>query len=157
MTHLKAQIPQDVEAAFDHALGPSGHLPGQHEEQVEVGIGRHLGASRAANRHQRQAFGLGRVGAGVQIGGGHAQRLAHHPVGQKGIGPQHPARGQRLLCEGRGDGGARSVLNLVQHRDRRGADVSGIAQTGQVGIQPVSDGACVKYLGPRKNKLSGVR
>ena len=66
LADLQLQIPQQIEQGLAHLLAPRRTAGGDEHHQVEVAERRHLAAPGAAKPDQRDAFGRGRVGMGVE-------------------------------------------------------------------------------------------
>ena len=58
MPHLYFQIPKDVQCRFDYAFHPRRYFSGVQEQQVDVGLRRHLSATVPADRRDADRFRL---------------------------------------------------------------------------------------------------
>ena len=66
MADFQARIPQRIEHEFDDALAPAGLLVGQQEQQIDIGARRQCAAAIAADRHDGDPLGLGRIGRAIE-------------------------------------------------------------------------------------------
>jgi hypothetical protein len=121
MAHLEAEIPQHVEDPFDQALGPCGLLVGQQKQQVGVGARGQRAAAVAADGHQRQALGRGRVVGRIDVADG---EVVERPdelvlVGRQTLGATAAAAvGHQLLL----GAAARSLHGILQEAQQRRAE-----------------------------------
>ena len=70
VTHLQAEVPEQIEHIFDDALTPGRLLVGQQEQQIDVREGCQQTAAVAAGRHDGHVLGVGWIGGAVDVGDG---------------------------------------------------------------------------------------
>ncbi|CAM5360045.1 hypothetical protein FALB51S_01567 [Frigidibacter albus] len=135
MADLQPHVPQHVEHGFDDAFGPAGDLPRGQEQQVHVGLRRHLGPAIAADGDHRQPLALGRVRQRVQVAGGDVEGGADDDIGKRCIGPHGGTGGAGMPGELSFDAGRAFAArrDQVLHRQRTRGHAR--RRVGQHGIQ----------------------
>ena len=154
MADLEAQIPQDIEHRFDHALGPGGDLVGGEKQQIYIRLRRHFTAPVSTNGKDRKALGLGRVGQRVHHAGGDIKRCQDHAIGQPAIGAGHLAGLERVLGKACGNRLAATFHFGAKNLDDCAAQCRHVAATLAYGLlKPRFDGADVKDIVGRTDKI----
>ena len=122
MADLQAEVPKPVEHELDHGLRPGRALVGEHEQEVDVGARRHRAAAVAADRHHRDALGLGGIVDAEDATDRHLGELPDQHILQEGepLGTGEPAAVGVQQFAGPGKGGGAC---LPQPRDQGRAEL----------------------------------
>ncbi len=97
---LQVQVPEDVEHRFDEALGPAAGLPRDKEQQVDVGVGRHLRPAVPAHGQHRDPRAVRLIRPAVEMAHRHNQHRFDDAVHQMAVGRDGRTRASRGLREG---------------------------------------------------------
>ena len=102
VAHLQVQVPEHVEHRLDHRVGAGVGLARDEEQEIHVGIGRHLAPAVAADSDDGDRFGF-RAGRRMEPFGGDIEHRPDDAVGEIGVGPCRRAGGARGVGKGRFD------------------------------------------------------
>src|SRR5262245_26163465 len=80
MADLEAQVPQQVEQVFHHALSPGRLLVRQHEQQIEVGGGCEQAPAEASGGNNRHSLRIGWVGRAIDVAAGVDERQLNEGI-----------------------------------------------------------------------------
>ena len=116
------QVPQDVEHGFDQGFSFGGAFPRRHEQQIDIGMRRHLTAPVSADRHHRQTLGIGAGRDLVEVLVRDPKRQLDDGIGQKGIRSRGAPGGQGRGIESGGDLLSPGGERLTQAGHRRSPD-----------------------------------
>ena len=86
MADGEPQVPHHVEQMLDDLLAAAGQLVRMQEEDIDVGMGRQIAPAVAADRHQRETIGGGRIGLGVDRACRAIEQHAEQQIDQRGLG-----------------------------------------------------------------------
>ena len=122
MADLEAEVPQEVEQVFYHALSPGRLLVGQHEQQIEVGGGCEQAPAEASGGNDRHAFCVGWVGGAIDVLAGIVEHQLNERVVEQrqALGAAAPVAIAFKLPRGRRARRAQELLQTLDHgRPRR--------------------------------------
>ena len=114
MSHFQMQVPEHVEHALDQAFGPGRDFPRHEEQKVHVRAGRHLATAVAADRENRDAFAIRRIGVGVKPKRRDLKCAFDHSVGQVPKCKRRVAGCERTCVQCFNDRGTPAVDSLSQ-------------------------------------------
>ena len=108
---------------------PAGLLGGRDEADIDVGEGRHLAATVAADREQQQPLAGGGIVEGMQPLGRKGEQRLEDDVDEIGAGVRRLQTARRVNGKAAGDLGAAGLQRRLEQRDGgRGATRAGPAR-----------------------------